>query len=682
MKRRERVSCALLAGGLLLLALTGCNPFAPPPLAPTPTPPAEYVQRANQSYQSGMDKLNRGDYRGAIQDLEEARVYMPAGDPRIADLDQALARARQALTPTPVPPATAVPTPSGPPAPSRAVPNVALGDRTFGRVYPAVVPAVASVPPPTSVFSDSDQVAVYVPRLAEVTEFRLRVFRDPSGDFVAEVGSQAPADPPVEWYDTLVWYHEGPEPVGEYRVELYAGNTLTNVLNFAVRQQVAQVVTPGPTSGPGVTVAPPPPPPAPPRPAAPGAAPGAAPAPPAPPPPPPPTTVPTPAPTATPRPPAPAALGDGQWRPLGTIESNGENGGLVRALVVSPQSTRTIFAGTDKGVYRSQDGGDTWRLAQMPTGAPPMRSVAVSPRTGVLYAAGTPDEATDTARQGIYRSTDGGTSFLEYALIGRRVQRIGFSPDGSAMFAATWPTGQREPGTLYRSADEGATWTPVLNLGDVSLYFTALVFPPSYGADRTIYTTAGSVPAPEPTPVTGRPQTGAQPQSYGTVFRSADDGRTWLVRDKLASGEPLASVWTLTAAGSGNAYTLYAGTDSGVAASTSGGETWSRAPDATNFAGSKYVVRLVTPQAAGLIGVLCPQEGADRPRDKGGISWKNCRTATWTGGSGQWSEIEGSLGSGADSTIGALDIARGGSGAPAIYLGVEGGRVYLYSIPP
>ncbi|HLH22591.1 MAG TPA: hypothetical protein VK066_08715 [Chloroflexota bacterium] len=675
MRRQEQGPCALLAVVVLLLALTACNPFAPPPLAPTPTPPAEYIERANRSYQSGMDKLSRGDYRGAIQDLEDARVYMPAGDPRIAELDQALAQARAALTPTAVTPTAAVPTPSGPPTPSRAVPNVALGDQRFGRVYPAVVPPVASVPPPTSVFSDSDQVAVYVPRLAEVTEFRLRVFRDPTGEFVAEVGSQAPADPPVEWYDTLVWYHEGPEAVGDYRVELYAGNTLTNVLNFTVRQQVAQVVTPAATSGPGVTVAPPPPPP--------GPRPTTAPPAPAPPPPPPSATPqPTPAPTATPRPPAPAALGEGEWRPLGTIESNGTNGGLVRALVTSPQGGGTLFAGTDKGVFRSQDGGDTWQLAQMPTGAPPIRSMAISPRSGLVYAAGTPDEPTENARQGIYRSQDNGASFVEYALLGRRVQRIGFSPDGSAMYAATWPSGPREPGTLYRSTDEGATWAPVLNLGGVSLFFTGLVFSPSYGPDRTIYVTAGSVPGAEPTPVPGRPQAATQPQSYGTVFRSTDDGRTWLVRDRLAGDEPLASVWTLTTTGSGNGYTLYAGTDSGVAMSANAGDTWTRAADATNFAGNKYVVRLVTPGAGGLVGVLCPQENAERPRDKGGISWKNCRTATWSASSGRWSEIEGEIGTGGDSTIGALDIARGGSGTPPIYLGLENGQVYLYSIPP
>src|SRR5687768_9311115 len=179
MTQREWAPCVLLAASVTLVLLAGCNPFGPPPLPPTPTPPAEYIARANERYQSGVDKLNRGDYRNAIQDLEEARVYMPANDPRIAELEQALARARQALTPTPRATPSPVPTVEGTPSPSRAVPNVALGDRTFGRVYPAVVPPVASVPPPTSVFSDSEQVAIYIPRLAEVQDFRLRVFRDP-----------------------------------------------------------------------------------------------------------------------------------------------------------------------------------------------------------------------------------------------------------------------------------------------------------------------------------------------------------------------------------------------------------------------------------------------------------------------------------------------------------------------
>ena len=66
--------------------------------------------RADPLIRSGLDKINAGDYRGAIQDLEEARVYLPANDPRLAQIQEALQRARQALTPTIAPSLTATPT--------------------------------------------------------------------------------------------------------------------------------------------------------------------------------------------------------------------------------------------------------------------------------------------------------------------------------------------------------------------------------------------------------------------------------------------------------------------------------------------------------------------------------------------------------------------------------------------
>jgi photosystem II stability/assembly factor-like uncharacterized protein len=522
------------------------------------------------------------------------------------------------------------------------------------------VPPVASVPPPTSVFSDSEQVAIYVPQLANVTEFTLRVFRDPSGEFVGQVGSQAPAEPPVEWFDTLVWYHEGPEAVGEYRVELYSGGTLTNVMNFAVRQQVAQVPTAAPaaTAAPGVTAAPAPPPGAPP------------PAPPGPPPA-----------TATPRPPAPAPLGDGQWRALGTVESNDQNAGLVYFVATAPQAPNTLLAAGDNGIYRSLDGGQTWRRSDSPPNTPAMRWIAYSPRTGVVYVAGEPKEASASARQGIYRSTDGGATFDEYALIGRPVQRVDFTPDGSAMFASVAPGGRREPGTLYRSTDEGASWAPVLNLGDVNLVLTAVQFSPNYGSDRTIYASAGAVPVAVPTPGPGQAGTGTQPSTYGTVFRSTDDGRTWLVRDKQPSGAPLASVWTLAAGPGGGGYNLYAGTDRGMAVSSNGGDTWTRAADAGGFAANKYVVDVVEPQANGLVGALCPEDRAQKSPDKGGIEWKDCPTATWTSGSGRWTAISGDLGN-ASAVFGKINVTRSAGGPPAIYLGTDGGKVYLYSIAP
>jgi photosystem II stability/assembly factor-like uncharacterized protein len=731
MNGRPRALARLLAGVLVLGLLAGCNPFAPPPLPPTPTPPTEYLARANERYQSGIEKLNRGDYRGAIQDLEEARVFMPATDPRITEIDQALSRARQALTPTPRPAPSPVPTPEGTPVPSRATPNVALGERTFGRVYPAVVPAVASVPPPTSVFSDQDQVAIYIPRLAEVTDFRLRVFREPEGTFVAEVGSVPGTNPPVEWFNTLVWYHEGPEAIGQYRVELYAGTVLTNILNFTVREQVVQVV---PTPAPGVPPAPPPAPPAV-----------------APPPPPAPTVPPTPAPTATPRPVAPAALGSGEWRELSRIapesgaslealagravtcndfayqedaqaffrrfpaegarlDRDGDGiaceqlprrptveAGLIRAFAFSPTfgTDRVMLAGAEKGVFRSEDGGRTWQAAKLPPGAAPIRAVVFSPRSGHVFAGVYPEDEGQQRRGGILRSVDGGRSFEDFALMGRRIAGLYFSPDGASFYAATAPA-RGDAGTLFRSEDEGATWQPALNLGDRGLVFTSLVFSPNYVSDQTLYTAAGAIPMAVPTPAPGRPQpplgplpcptetgpsSGVRPNSYGTVFRSDDGGRTWVVDDAVVGGGRLRSVWTLAVGPAPGTYQLYAGTDCGVETKRAGDEEWAPLQPSPQWLAAQYVVRLVAPRGEGLLGLLCPRDRTEAPLDKNSIEWKDCRTAVWGAGSSTWRLVQGDLG-GENVTIGALAAAVPTSGPPAIYLGVEGSRVYLYSVTP
>jgi hypothetical protein len=215
-----------------------------------------------------MENLNRNNFQAAIRDLEDARLYLPAGDPRQGEIEQALEQARRrALTPAAV---TNLVTP----LPSGAAPDVALGERLFGRVYLASVPLVAGVPAPATTFGANEQVALYLERLAQGAEFRLRVFGE-HGEFLGTVGTQAGSPPPVRWSNSLVWYQQGPERPGAYRAELYSGATLTNVLNFVVREQIAQASSPrlpsplpapSPTRSPSPTSPPTPPPPTPTRP--------------------------------------------------------------------------------------------------------------------------------------------------------------------------------------------------------------------------------------------------------------------------------------------------------------------------------------------------------------------------------------------------------------------------------
>jgi photosystem II stability/assembly factor-like uncharacterized protein len=680
--RRAQMTGPLIASILLLVCLGGCNPFAPgPPAAPTPDAQAGLSARADPLIRSGLDKMSRGDYRGAIQDLEEARVYLPANDPRLAQIQEALQRARQALTPTVAPSVTA--TPSGPIQPSRVAPNAQAAERLFGRVYLATPPpSAAEIPTANTNFTDQDQVALYVQRLAQATDFRLRVFRMPVGELLGEVGAQPGVAAPVEGFNSLVWYHEGPEAVGQYRAELYGGTTLTNAIDFTVRQ-VTPTLTPLPTQV--LPTAPPPPvqvqPPAPPAPPA------------------PPTAVFTPTATPTPRPPGPAALGTGLWRALTPVP----NAGLVRSAAFSPNyaADRTLVVGAEQGVFVSRDSGNSWQTSRLPLNAPSIYSVVYQPGDPTTIFAGGYRE---DGRAGIYRSRNGGANFEEFALTGLPVERLQFSPQGDVFFAATRPRGGREPGSLWRSEDNGATWTQVLNLGTDAVYFTSMLFSPNFrleaeggrrvcprggsGDECTMYASAASLAGPVPTAVPGGRQSSTQPRTYGTVFRSTDGGRTWLVRDDLAgdSGSRvagrLASVWTMTSPGAaaGAGYTLYAGTDSGMAMSTDRGESWRMAPDAGGYARGFYVVDLLAPQAARLMGVLCPRDKASEPADKGGISWLDCQSAVWTAANGVWDPVLYETPVGDSARIGTLEMTPLPPGPPAIILGMDGGRVYLYSI--
>jgi photosystem II stability/assembly factor-like uncharacterized protein len=371
--------------------------------------------------------------------------------------------------------------------------------------------------------------------------------------------------------------------------------------------------------------------------------------------------------------------------------------GLVRALGFAPNfaSSREMIAGGDRGLYRSRDGGRIWEESRVPANTPAIRSVAYSPRTGTIFAAAYGEEG-GTGRRGILRSRDGGTTFEEYALVGRSVGGLYFSPDGSALYATTRPSGG-EAGTLYRSTDEGQSWAPVLNLGSQTLVFTSLVFAP--GGERVMYVGASGFPLAVPTPVPGSRQLpvqalacpsaaeasdNARPYTFGTAFRSDDDGRTWVVDDQVDGGGRLRSVWSLASVAQGGTFDLYAGTDCGVLTKRNGAGTWRQLSPADPASQRNYAVDLVAPRPNGVLATLCPRARVESPPEQASIEWRDCITSVALDGSA-WRRVQYVAEADAAappsvSTIGTLDMAAAG-GTPAIYLGVDGGQLFLYSIP-
>lgn len=127
----------------------------------------------------------------------------------------------------------------------------------------------------------------------------------------------------------------------------------------------------------------------------------------------------------------------------------------VRAIAIHPETPSTIFAGTQRGVYRSTDRGDTWQRMNMTEGQT-VWSLKFHPGDSNIIFLGT--EGSE-----VYKSQDGGENWEYLATISNpdavqmsfatRILGIGIeATNHNNMYAAL------EVGGAARSVDAGKTW--------------------------------------------------------------------------------------------------------------------------------------------------------------------------------------------------------------------------------
>ncbi|HIP73036.1 MAG TPA: hypothetical protein EYH05_16780 [Anaerolineae bacterium] len=158
--------------------------------------------------------------------------------------------------------------------------------------------------------------------------------------------------------------------------------------------------------------------------------------------------------TATPHPPTPPLPHSltPAWQ-----RTNPGGGGAFTAVAAGP--TGIILVASDlSGAYRSLDRGQTWDVIGSYRGLTSTHVVAVSfnPVDPAVLFLGT-DE-------GIFRSGDGGDSFAQVLPDGY-VTAVAVSPaDPQIAYAARHSAWNVSDGRLYKSADNGRTWQPVSGL--------------------------------------------------------------------------------------------------------------------------------------------------------------------------------------------------------------------------
>ncbi len=142
------------------------------------------------------------------------------------------------------------------------------------------------------------------------------------------------------------------------------------------------------------------------------------------------------------------------------------------AVALSPDfaSDREVFAGVSGGILRSPDGGQTWYFAVLPAPPPVITALAVSPNyveDGTLFAG--------TAQDGMYCSTDRGVRWTawNFGLLDLGVLSVSISPDFASdetVFVGT------ETG-LFRSTNGGRAWREVGLSPDVAPVISLAISP-------------------------------------------------------------------------------------------------------------------------------------------------------------------------------------------------------------
>ena len=153
----------------------------------------------------------------------------------------------------------------------------------------------------------------------------------------------------------------------------------------------------------------------------------------------------------------------------------------IGAIAVAPSDPNVIYVGTGEhairgvmthggdGVYRSTDGGRTWKKVGLERSQHIARIVVHPSDADVVYVAAQGALYGPSAERGVYKSTDGGTTWAHVLKVDERTGAAELSMDATnprILYAAMWEHGRRPwkvisggPGSgLYKSTDSGQTW--------------------------------------------------------------------------------------------------------------------------------------------------------------------------------------------------------------------------------
>ena len=245
-----------------------------------------------------------------------------------------------------------------------------------------------------------------------------------------------------------------------------------------------------------------------------------------------------------------ASAGGGIWKTTNagiTFRPIFDNEPVVAmgALAVAPSDTQQVWAGTGEqnsrntiepgaGIYKSNDGGTTWKLMGLEKTQHIGRIVVHPTNPNIVYVAALGAAWKANAERGLYKTEDGGQTWKLIKFVDDSTGFIDVAMDPSnpnVLYASSYqrlrgPYFLRSGGkgsALWKTTDGGATWTKIQGNGFPETMLGRIGIAISRSNPNIVYTLVEADSNPNPKPAKGT----AKQKLKSGLYRSEDGGVHW-----------------------------------------------------------------------------------------------------------------------------------------------------------